>query len=273
MTRARSPRHGTAGAPHSLLISLAAAGLLLSAYLTWSRAAHAPIYCPLGSGCDVVQSSRYAAVFGVPVALLGVVFYAAVLLLGARPLAPEQRSAWGLPLAAVGVGASSVFTLVQLTAIRATCTLCLLSTVLTVAIAGLLAVQQPRPRGARSWALAAVGFLLAVGVLVGGYAASRPPSAEQAYAAGLAAYLKASGAKFYGAYWCPHCEDQKAMFGPAAAQLPYIECDGRSPIGQPALCAAAGIRAFPTWEIGGRRYEGVLSLAQLAQLVGYPPPP
>ena len=77
----------------------------------------------------------------------------------------------------------------------------------------------------------------------------------------------------YGAYWCPHCTDQKKMFGKAAGQLPYIECDRRSPIGKPAVCAAAGIRAFPTWDIGGKRYEGVLSLEELARLTGYAPPP
>jgi len=97
--------------------------------------------------------------------------------------------------------------------------------------------------------------------------------AEAAYADGLARHLTATGVKLYGAYWCPHCTDQKQMFGKAAVQLPYVECDARSPAGKPAVCAAAKIRAFPTWDIAGTRYEGVLSLEELARLSGFSPPP
>ena len=32
------------------------------------------------------------------------------------------------------------------------------------------------------------------------------------------------GAIFYGAFWCPHCQAQKALFGKSAKLLPYIEC-------------------------------------------------
>lgn len=33
------------------------------------------------------------------------------------------------------------------------------------------------------------------------------------------------GAKFYGAFWCSHCYDQKVQFGAQAAELlPYVEC-------------------------------------------------
>ena len=254
MVRARSrarvqgPRE-----PHLWLLTLSAAGLLISVYLTWARAAKVSVYCLVGSGCDIVQSSRYAAAFGIPVALLGVLFYGALLVLAARPMEPERRFALALPLAAAGVGSSAVFTVVQQVSLRATCFLCLVSAALTLAIAVVL--------------LAAVLFL------AGGYAASRPISAEQAYAAGLARHLTAEGVKMYGAYWCPACNNQKALFGPAAALLPYIECDARSPIGQPGVCVAAQIRAFPTWEIKGQRYEGVLSLEQLAEMTGYQSPP
>jgi len=251
---------------------LSAAGLVLSAYMLWTRAAHAPLYCPLGSGCDIVQSSRYAAVFGIPVALLGVLFYAAFVLLAARPMVPLRRTMLAVPLATAGVGASLVFTIVQQTAIGTTCSLCVLSALLTLAIA-VLVVREPRRGGWGLWTTATGALLVAVLFLLSGYAASRPPTAEQAYAEGLARHLTATGAKFYGAYWCPHCTNQKEMFGKAATLLPYIECDPRSPVGQPQVCAAAQIRAYPTWEINGRRFEGELTLRQLAELSGYHPPP
>lgn len=259
--------------PDAWLALLAGLGVVLSAYMVAARAAHAPVYCPLGTGCDIVQSSRYAAVFGIPVALLGLAYYAAVLVLGLRPLRDERRWALAMPLAGAGVGASAVFTVVQQTAIRATCTLCVLSAMLSLGILLYLVLRRPsRPRAA-TWGWMSVGLVAAVAFLAIGYAASAPQAAETGYSAGLARHLSASGVKFYGAYWCPHCADQKAMFGKAAGLLPYIECDQRSPIGQYQTCVAAGIRAFPTWDIQGRRYEGVLSLDDLARLTNYPPPP
>jgi hypothetical protein len=62
------------------------------------------------------------------------------------------------------------------------------------------------------------------------------------------------------------------MFGEAARYLPYVECDPRSPDGKPETCRQAGVRAFPTWVIAGRTYEGTIPLEELARLSGYPPP-
>lgn len=51
----------------------------------------------------------------------------------------------------------------------------------------------------------------------------RNPSPPQAV--DLAQRLKAAGAKMYGAFWCSHCQEQKAEFGAEAqAALPYVEC-------------------------------------------------
>src|SRR6202049_1187518 len=36
--------------------------------------------------------------------------------------------------------------------------------------------------------------------------------------------LTAKQAKMYGAFWCPHCEEQKEKFGPSFQYAPYIEC-------------------------------------------------
>lgn len=86
---------------------------------------------------------------------------------------------------------------------------------------------------------------------------------------GLANHLKKINAKMYGAYWCPACMKQKELFGSAFKTINYIECDARGTNGQPELCKEAHIRAYPTWEINGKRYEGVYPLEGLAQLSGY----
>jgi glutaredoxin len=85
----------------------------------------------------------------------------------------------------------------------------------------------------------------------------------------LAEYLSNTGAKMYGAYWCPHCARQKHLFGDAALSIPYVECDPRGVNAQVDLCNAIGINAYPTWEIRGEFYLGAQPLKRLAILSGF----
>ena len=86
----------------------------------------------------------------------------------------------------------------------------------------------------------------------------------------LAKHLTATGAKKYGAYWCPHCYDQKQLFGKKAfAEVNYLECDPKGENPQREACLAAGIQSFPTWEIDGKFYPGTKTLAELAELSKY----
>ena len=52
--------------------------------------------------------------------------------------------------------------------------------------------------------------------------------------------------KFYGAFWCPHCQAQKASLGDGAHFLPYIECSNADRT-QKEECNAAKIESYPTW--------------------------
>ncbi|HZG37252.1 MAG TPA: hypothetical protein VEZ50_01110 [Nodosilinea sp.] len=92
------------------------------------------------------------------------------------------------------------------------------------------------------------------------------------YEAQLAQHLAETGGVMYGAYWCPHCADQKAMFGGAVDQMPYVECAADGENAQPDLCQQKGIQGYPTWEIGGELHPGVQSLEELAELSGFSPP-
>jgi uncharacterized membrane protein/glutaredoxin len=86
----------------------------------------------------------------------------------------------------------------------------------------------------------------------------------------LAQHLQATGAKMYGAYWCPHCSEQKLLFGDRAfAQVPYVECAEGGQNAQPDTCRAAGLDSYPTWEINGELHAGIHRLEELAQLSGY----
>ena len=95
----------------------------------------------------------------------------------------------------------------------------------------------------------------------------------------LAQYLKEKGAKFYGAYWCPFCTKQRAMFGATGVRaLPYVEC---APDGFGAQRCPPEVTGYPAWEIDGKFFSGMKTLPQLQSLSGFdaavvfpaPPPP
>lgn len=80
----------------------------------------------------------------------------------------------------------------------------------------------------------------------------------------LAKCLTENGAKFYGAYWCPHCENQKDAFGSAVKYLPYVECTDYQ-----EECAAAGVEGYPTWTFAdGSTLVGEQSFGALANAAG-----
>jgi thiol-disulfide isomerase/thioredoxin len=82
----------------------------------------------------------------------------------------------------------------------------------------------------------------------------------------LATCLKDQGVKFYGAFWCPHCQATKAAFGKSAKLLPYIECSTPDSKGQLQVCTDAKIEGYPTWEFSdGSRLSGEQPLSVLAE--------
>ena len=85
----------------------------------------------------------------------------------------------------------------------------------------------------------------------------------------LAQCLKDKGVTFYGAFWCPHCQKQKRLFGRSADLLPYVECSTPDGKGQLQGCIDKGITNYPTWDFpDGSRVTGEVSLADLAQKSG-----
>jgi hypothetical protein len=76
-------------------------------------------------------------------------------------------------------------------------------------------------------------------------------------------------AKMYGAYWCPHCADQKEMFESSFQYVPYVECGVPGSREEAPLCKDAGIKHFPTWQFAdGERREGTLPLRDLGNKTG-----
>ena len=76
--------------------------------------------------------------------------------------------------------------------------------------------------------------------------------------------LASNKATMYGAYWCPHCQNQKKLFGDSFQYVPYVECTQ-----DVAKCTAMNIEGYPTWIFSdGSRAEGEQSFSDLAQKSG-----
>jgi hypothetical protein len=88
----------------------------------------------------------------------------------------------------------------------------------------------------------------------------------------LAQCLTDKGARFYGAYWCPHCARQKKLFGRAISKVTYVECaiPGNTQA-QTQQCKDANITGYPTWIFAdGSRMSGEVALEDLAEKADCP---
>jgi uncharacterized membrane protein len=122
---------------------LAVAGVLISAYLTWSHLRGVAPVCVGGSGgCETVQTSRYSEILGVPVALLGVVAYAGLLLSAA--IKGEKAVLLGLFVALVGTLFNAYLTYLELFVIQAICQWCVANAAIMLAALPLTALRTRR---------------------------------------------------------------------------------------------------------------------------------
>jgi uncharacterized membrane protein len=127
---------------------LSLAGAAIAAYLVYTRYSGAAIFCSTG-GCETVQSSKYAEVAGIPVAVLGLIGYAAILLTALVP--GPMSAAVGVAIAAAGVAFSGYLLYAQLGPIGAICQWCVandavISLVAAACLLRFLREQMPATR-------------------------------------------------------------------------------------------------------------------------------
>lgn len=106
--------------------------------------------------------------------------------------------------------------------------------------------------------LISIGFLISVFILddKGKYDA-------------FAMCLNQKDIKMYGASWCPHCQEQKKMFGSSQKYLDYVECSTNDGKGQAEICKNNQIISYPTWELSnGTRFVGSQSFDKLSEISG-----
>jgi uncharacterized membrane protein len=296
--------------PRLFMVAIATMGVFDTAYITYEKLSAAQSsLCT--AGCSTVLNSSYASVFGLPLGLVGLVAYGIALVLAAAPLLDqdpeiqEQRSQQtGFPLfllAAAMTLFSGYLMYVLATDIKAVCYFCIASAIFSTSLLVLSLVSQRE----KLTELIFPGAITAMVTLVGAIALFTPSAQGMvpgATAIGdtsgntffyvntpssdaetqLAEHLRAINAKMYGAYWCPHCCEQKRLFGATAMkELKYVECGEGGQNAQVDVCTemapviekATGEKfGFPTWEIRGQFYSGRKPLTELARLSDYKGP-
>jgi len=270
---------------------LALFGASLTGYLTVTHFfGSAPALCTAnaGSGCDLVLNSEYAKIFGIPLTIFGTLGYLTVAGLAAVPmiLKPEspkakqklkqQISLLLFMVSTAMVVFSSYLMYLLAFEIKTACLYCI-GSALTVTSIWLLNLfsRDWEDSGQLIFTGLIVGAIVLIGTLGIYSTQNKQAFASQTYSGKLAQHLATNGSTMYGASWCPHCKDQKLLFGEALAQMPYIECapDQANPSTQAPICRDKKIESYPTWEIGGKLYPGVKQLEELAKLSNYQPVP
>lgn len=283
-----------------LIAAIAVLGILITGYLTIISFSNNVAACPI-KGCDQVLTSEYAKVFGLPLALYGLLAYTSMGIAAIAPLAikaDQQKKLhadvdnWSWLFLFMGSTAMFLFSAYLMyilsTEIKSFCIYCFASALSSTSLFLLTILGRAwEDVGQLFFTGVVVGVITLVGTLgVYSHVGKPPVAASSSHWTGppittvsgeaeiaLAEHLSKIGAKEYGSFNCGHCYNQKLLFGAEAVEkLNYVECNPNAPKNQAELCVQAKIEGTPTWEINGKQYPGTQSLEQLADLSGYDGP-
>ena len=295
----------------ALLGVLDTAYLTLIEFGVFKEVAGCPTTGPIN--CQAVLESSYAKLFGIPISLFGLLAYLAIAVLAWVPQllkSPDRKELrsetdnWTWLLMFAGSTAMVIFSgyLVYLMSfkIQAFCIYCLASALFSISLFVLTLIGHAWEDVGQLLLMGVVVGMVALMSTIGAYAQAGKPTTESIGSRtpipvattapqpitgwevtttsgeaeiALARHLAQVGVKEYGAYWCPHCYEQKQLFGkPAYKELPYIECTPDGKNGKPEVCKDAGVKFFPSWKINGELTSGVKKLDELADLTNYQGP-
>jgi uncharacterized membrane protein len=256
-----------------ILAILALCGMAAMTYLTYLH--FSPVegsFCNLGEGlsCDIVNKSIYSKIFGIPMSVLGLLYFCGVL-----AVALFRYDEKTLKLALFGtiafLGPSVYLTIIELTVLENICIFCEFSKVMMLGIVGTLIAAVGRREKAGFYASAVILAGLSGGITYWSHARIIPSGTYNNFAM----CLTNSGFKMYGSKGCSFCAQQRQMFGDAFENVIEIECDPRFPNPQVERCVALNIEHTPTWiqedsqgNVLHKFDAGVVSLQKLSERSG-----
>ena len=108
-------------------------------------------------------------------------------------------------------------------------------------------------------------IIMVIVIVVGWFVFSAGTGTNEVIALdGFAQCLTDKGFKMYGAYWCPHCQNEKAKFGESFQYIDYVECTK-----EPKQCTDAQVKGYPTWTgPDNLRLEGEQGVERLSEISG-----
>ena len=252
----------------SIIILTSCLGILIMGYLTYVHYANARTFCDISEtvSCDVVTTSIYSELFGVPLALLGLLFFGFVLFLSlTKPKTASYKALFFLTL--LVLGPSFYLTFAEIFLIKAFCILCESSKVLMIIIL------------ACSFHMSKLKFKVAlrmsIPVVIAGITFAfvtyfaQTSSATMADYSSFAEALNAKGVIYYKSFKCSNCKRQELLFGVAYKKLNSVECHPDGPNADAPRCLRMKISKTPTFLIEQdgvelKRLEGLQQLETIA---------
>lgn len=252
-----------------LIIILAFLGIGIMGYLTYIHYVNAQSFCDLSEtvSCDIVTTSIYSEILGIPISIAGLSYFALVLLF---LLFNKSKNVFRYIffLTVLMIIPSLYFSFLEVAVIKAVCILCESSKVLMFLILSMsfykarkvspVTLRMIAPLVITGLTLSAVIFFMQTGNTV-----------KKDYSA-LVSCLNEQGLTYYKSVKCNNCKRQEKLFGEAIKKLNSIEChpEGKNP--RPEFCLEKKISKTPTFilEQEGKeikRVEGLQSISKLSE--------
>ena len=260
-----------------LLIVLSLAGIAVMGYLvSLHYSPEEGAFCNLGEGlsCDIVNQSTYAKVLGIPMSILGLVYFLGIF--GASIWSYNKASLKIITfLSIVFLGPSLYLTGIEIFVLGNICVFCEVSKVLIVSIIIVsLFGLRPEKFSLKNFAAATVLAVLLGGAVYFIQRDSKPVEMNGKYDE-FAQCLYDKGMRVYGSITCSFCAKQRQTFGNSFQYVREIECDPRNPNHEAERCITKNISKTPTWiledESGNDLFRfdpGVISFEKLGEVSG-----
>ena len=213
-------------------------------YLHYSSSGESS-FCNIGEGlsCDIVNKSIYSKIFGIPMSILGFLYFIGVFWVSIWKYNRDYLKKLAF-FSIAFLGPSLYLTAIEIFVLDNICVFCEFSKVLMiVVIIASLVLMKPEKMESRLMAGAVVLAILLAGVSYISHR-SNVPSGKYAEFAGC---LYDEGFIMYGSLGCSFCAKQRAMFGDAFEYILEIECDPRYEGHDVERCVAKKIAHTPTW--------------------------
>ena len=253
----------------NIISILSLLGFATMGYLTYIHFANIQSFCDISVevSCDVVNTSIYSEVFGIPLSVLGVLFfaYAAYISFTQKTVKPYETLFF---ITIFSLIPSLYLSFAEIFFIHSLCILCEASKIFIIGIliTSFLIIKHEKKDWLRLIIPIIIAGLVSVGIMYFNQTSSPDPRDHTP----LIEHMNEQGWIYYKSYTCSSCRKQEKLLGDAYKIMNSVECHPKGPNGQAELCLKKRIEKTPTWilEPNGievKRLEGIQSVESLAK--------